>query len=99
MRVFHYHLGLMVTQYGLNIFIYAYRSKEYRAAYWDFLVKIFPCLPKLKADLGKRCGKKDSNEDFEMEQGYKQCPTSSDMPGSSRDVDHSTRMTVIKSST
>ena len=85
----------MATQYGLNVFIYAYRSKEYRAAYWDFLVRIFPCLPKLKADLGKRCGKKGRKEDFEMGQGLRN-PTSSSMPGSSGAVDYSTRMTVLK---
>ena len=40
-------IGFMYLQYSLNIFIYAYRSTQYRAAYRDFIVRIFPCLEKL----------------------------------------------------
>ena len=97
--LFDFYLGLMATQYSLNIFIYAYRSKEYRAAYWDFLVRIFPCLPQLKEDLGKRCGKKYRKDELEMENQRLKNPTSSYMPGPSGVVDYSTSMTVIKSST
>ena len=40
-------IGFMYLQYSLNIFIYAYRSTQYRAAYRDFLVTIIPSLEKL----------------------------------------------------
>ena len=41
-------LCLLWFQFSINIFIYAYRSEHYRAAYWDMLVLIFPCLLKLR---------------------------------------------------
>ena len=47
-------LGLTFSQYSINIFIYAYRSEQYRADYWDVLVIILPCLPKVKDKL-KKC--------------------------------------------
>ena len=36
--------GLMWSQYSINIFIYAYRSDQYRGAYWDVIVSICPYL-------------------------------------------------------
>ena len=45
---FYYNSGFMWSQYSINIFIYAYRSEQYRSAYWDIIVLLFPCLPKLK---------------------------------------------------
>ena len=41
-------LSLLWIQFSLNIFIYAYRSEQYRSAYWDLLVMIFPFLSDLK---------------------------------------------------
>ena len=38
----------MWSQYSINIFIYAYRSDQYRGAYWDLLVKICPYLETLR---------------------------------------------------
>ena len=55
-------LGLMWTQYSINIFIYAYRSDQYRNAYWDILVIVFPCLPKLLENWKKMFPKKDEYE-------------------------------------
>ena len=43
-------IGLTMSQYSINIFIYAYRSEQYRSAYWDIILLIFPCLPKLKEE-------------------------------------------------
>ena len=37
-------VSIMWCQYGINFFIYAYRSKQYRAAYWDLIVLVLPCL-------------------------------------------------------
>ena len=53
-RIFYFVSGLTWIQYSINIFIYAYRSEQYRAAYWDVLVIIFPCIPKIKAKLGTK---------------------------------------------
>lgn len=41
-------LSLMMCQYTINIFIYTYRSVQYRKAYLDLLIVFFPCLSKLK---------------------------------------------------
>ena len=38
----------ILVQYCINFFVYAYRSKQYRAAYWDVLAAIFPSLAKRK---------------------------------------------------
>ena len=43
------------VQYCINFFVYAYRSKQYRKAYWDLLVAIFPFLKK-QAKLKKQIG-------------------------------------------
>ena len=41
-------IGIMWCQYGINFFIYAYRSRQYRAAYWDLIILVCPCLRKYK---------------------------------------------------
>ena len=41
-------LSLMWCQYGINFFIYAYRSRQYRAAYWDLIVLVCPCMRRYK---------------------------------------------------
>ena len=48
----------MWTQYSINFFIYAYRSEQYRNAYWDILVILFPCLPNLLEKWNKTFPKK-----------------------------------------
>lgn len=44
-------ISIMWCQYGINFFIYAYRSRQYRAAYWDFFILIFPCFGRYKQKL------------------------------------------------
>ena len=41
-------LSLLWIQFSLSIFIYAYRSEQYRFANWDLLVLKFPFLSDLK---------------------------------------------------
>jgi len=41
----------MWSQYSINIFIYAYRSDQYRGAYWDLLVRICPYLETLRQNV------------------------------------------------
>ena len=52
-------LSLLWIQFSLNIFIYAYRSEQYRSAYWDLLVLMFPFL----SDLKKKC-QKNKNQKY-----------------------------------
>ena len=33
-----------LIQFGVNFFVYFYRSEAYRKAYWDIIVLIFPCI-------------------------------------------------------
>ena len=42
-------LSLVMCQYTINIFIYTYRSVQYRKAYLDLLVLIFPCLGRFQS--------------------------------------------------
>jgi hypothetical protein len=51
-------LSLLWFQFSINIFIYAYRSERYRAAYWKLLVLIFPCIRKLNVNWRKHASKK-----------------------------------------
>ena len=50
-------ISIMWCQYGINFFIYACRSKQYRAAYWDLLVLICPCLIKYRENMNISRGK------------------------------------------
>ena len=45
----------ILVQYCINFFVYAYHSKQYRKAYWDLLVAIFPFLTR-QAKLKKQIG-------------------------------------------
>ena len=83
----------MFTQYSLNIFIYAYRSEQYRAAYWDLLVVIFPCLPKLMEELGKQCRKKKRTDGVEIERQHLQNASAVGMSGIMSGVHNPTRTT------
>ena len=37
-------LTFVWIQFAMNMLIYAYRSEKYRAAYWDVLILILPCM-------------------------------------------------------
>jgi hypothetical protein len=41
-------ISLMLAQYSANFFIYSYNCKQYRLAYWDVLLLVFPCLSKTR---------------------------------------------------
>ena len=49
-------ISLMLCQYILNFFIYAYRCRQYEDAYWDVLILIFPWLLKVRTKWQKRRG-------------------------------------------
>ena len=47
-------VSLMWCQFSINVLIYAYRSEQYRASYWDVLILIFPFLLNFRKKIKKR---------------------------------------------
>ena len=43
-------ISLMLSQYIVNFIVYAYRSEQYRSAYWDVLIIICPKLKKFQKE-------------------------------------------------